>query len=309
VAYLATAFGHEAVIVFFVLSGMLVGGGVCVALRTDRWSARHYILQRATRLYVVLIPGLIMTALWDRLGESGPGVSEYLPARSTLAVFAGNLAFLQGTLVTSFGSNHPLWSLANEACYYAVFPLLLVPIWHRQGWSFAAMGVGLLVLSGLGNRGMPEGFLLWLLGVGVSLCPSWSWMSHRFASVLGLGALVSAVALSRAFLPLGFASDACVAIGTACLLLILRARPGSPRATVATIARGLSGCSYTLYVAHMPLIACAAAWGLPHGRIVPSPRAALEVAGLAMLIFGYSYGLAQVTEARTDVVRGWFGRR
>ena len=250
-----------------------------------------------------------MTALWDRVGGAGPGAAAYSAARSTLAVFAGNVAFLQGTLVPSFGSNHPLWSLANEACYYAVFPLLLVPIWRRSGWSLAALGVGLLVLSGFGNRNMPEGFLLWLLGVGVSRCPSARWMAHRLAPLVGVGALASALAVARAFLPTGFATDACVSLGTAALILILRAQRGVPRPAVAAVARELSGCAYTLYVAHMPLIACAVAWGLRHGRVQPSPIVGLELAGLATLMFGYSSGFAQLTEARTDVVRGWFGRR
>ena len=62
--YYATGLGHQAVVVFFVLSGFLVGGSL---LRTEpepgRW--RAYALARATRLYVVLLPACI---IWQEKG-------------------------------------------------------------------------------------------------------------------------------------------------------------------------------------------------------------------------------------------------
>src|SRR5665213_1657001 len=53
--YLVTKLGHAAVMVFFVLSGYLVGGSVLKDMFADRWHWDTYLLKRGTRFYVVLI--------------------------------------------------------------------------------------------------------------------------------------------------------------------------------------------------------------------------------------------------------------
>lgn len=63
--YLATGLGHQWVIIFFVLSGYLVGGSVLRAHATDRWSWSGYLFNRLTRLYIVLFPALIFGGLID----------------------------------------------------------------------------------------------------------------------------------------------------------------------------------------------------------------------------------------------------
>src|SRR5204863_1384009 len=65
ILYFLSGYGHTAVVVFFVLSGFLVGGTVIRSDRNGRWSWRGYVLQRGTRLYVVLIPALLLTLCWD----------------------------------------------------------------------------------------------------------------------------------------------------------------------------------------------------------------------------------------------------
>ncbi|HEV2644429.1 MAG TPA: acyltransferase family protein [Candidatus Elarobacter sp.] len=44
--YFLTGFGHEAVMVFFVLSGFLVGGSALSAIERDRWSWSDYLVKR-----------------------------------------------------------------------------------------------------------------------------------------------------------------------------------------------------------------------------------------------------------------------
>jgi len=63
--YVATGLGHQWVIVFFVLSGYLVGGSVLRSMSLDRWSWRDYLLRRGTRLYAVLVPALALGGLLD----------------------------------------------------------------------------------------------------------------------------------------------------------------------------------------------------------------------------------------------------
>src|SRR5690242_13128033 len=47
--YVATAFGHDAVMVFFVVSGLLVGAAAMQACRTGRWRWSDYATARLVR--------------------------------------------------------------------------------------------------------------------------------------------------------------------------------------------------------------------------------------------------------------------
>jgi len=75
--YFVTGFGHQAVMVFFVMSGFLVGGTVVSRAETGQWSWIDYAITRMTRLWIVLLPALLLTALWDNLGIAITGSSFY----------------------------------------------------------------------------------------------------------------------------------------------------------------------------------------------------------------------------------------
>src|SRR5271170_6252601 len=110
--YLATGLGHQWVIVFFVLSGYLVGGSVLRAVALDHWSWRSYLLKRLTRLYAVLIPALVLGGILDVAGIRVFGTAGIygghndthelvFPVTShlSLPILAGNYTFLQGIYV------------------------------------------------------------------------------------------------------------------------------------------------------------------------------------------------------------------
>ena len=115
--YMLTAYGHDAVMVFFVLSGYFISGSVQRDRAANRWSWRRYAVNRLTRLYVVLIPGLLLTVFWDRLGlwlypdhpiYSGapqPWINDFFAVGDRLGLgdFLANLAFLQDDTGASVG--------------------------------------------------------------------------------------------------------------------------------------------------------------------------------------------------------------
>ncbi|MDA9297870.1 acyltransferase [Pseudomonadales bacterium] len=137
VFYFITSLGHESVMIFFVLSGFFVGGGI-IRLQGNKFRFDRYLVARVSRLWVVLIPALIFTYIIDYYigviapslldGEafvrlnSGPN-GEY---SNTLTTFLANVFFLQTITVPVFGSNGPLWSLTNEFWYYILFPLMMI---------------------------------------------------------------------------------------------------------------------------------------------------------------------------------------
>ena len=64
-------FGHPAVVIFFTLSGFLVGGKLLNNLRTaDADFLKCYFEDRFVRIYLVLIPALVVTFLADMVGSN-----------------------------------------------------------------------------------------------------------------------------------------------------------------------------------------------------------------------------------------------
>lgn len=116
VAYLAEIprpFGFLAVVVFFMLSGFVIGRATPAA-RSGR-AVADYLQRRFIRLYPIYLVAL---------------VASFVVAGKPLASgeFLLHAAFLQNAAVETITSNGPLWSLDNEVAYYLVFVIvLLVP--------------------------------------------------------------------------------------------------------------------------------------------------------------------------------------
>ncbi|MDA7877732.1 acyltransferase [Akkermansiaceae bacterium] len=287
--YFATGLGHQAVMVFFVLSGYFVGGSVLSGLAKKRFTWAGYATARLTRLWMVLLPALLLTLAIDLLGQSWnpeayagafkdrfmSGPSSVQPAAHDLVTFFGNMGFLQTVTMPVYGSNGPLWSLANEFWYYVMFPLLIVPLWRmigsRERTTNSRWGVGgmSLLLFGVIVSWLPKPLvmssLIWLMGAVVWWClwktkgqqsetgvqsgrmqrGKWGWW------ILGAGLFMGSLVASKTEHWLG--SDYVVGITFAIWLLFL---PGTWRmpAGLGKLVTGLSEISYTLYVVHFPLL-------------------------------------------------------
>src|ERR1700730_8875836 len=63
IVWAATSFGHEAVMFFFVLSGFFITRSLVVDTQVRRFSWTAYIIKRLTRLWIVLIPALLLTVV------------------------------------------------------------------------------------------------------------------------------------------------------------------------------------------------------------------------------------------------------
>jgi peptidoglycan/LPS O-acetylase OafA/YrhL len=73
--YGLTGLGHQAVIIFFAMSGFLVGGKALQQMLQRRWSWPCYILRRLSRLWLVIVPALLATFVLDHIGMAlGGGI-------------------------------------------------------------------------------------------------------------------------------------------------------------------------------------------------------------------------------------------
>jgi peptidoglycan/LPS O-acetylase OafA/YrhL len=159
-AYAYSTFSHGWVIVFFALSGYLVGGSVLRARRNSTWSWRAYLLTRCTRIYVVLLPALLLGCALDRAGMHQPGGEPIYGGKSGIHAlyndvhpgmtpqdFLKNVLFLDTHRASGFGSNGPLWSLSHEFWYYIGFPFLVVALSKGEKLWVRSAGAAHLLFS------------------------------------------------------------------------------------------------------------------------------------------------------------------
>ena len=327
--YLVCGCGHQAVVIFFVLSGYLISQSVLRDLGSRRWSWGRYATHRLVRLWVVLLPGLVLGGLWDWLGlhsEMAPGlyhgqlVARMIPDVAfnlTARAFFANVAFLQTIHATVFGSNGPLWSLAYEFWYYAMFPLGLFVV--RAGSTLRTrLGCGALLAGIAWFVGMQAliYFPIWLAGVGLGALPLLKLRNAARALATVVYApilLVSAkwaVVLGMPSTRGGHMVDYALAVATVALLwtMVSAREPASERAWE-RVSRRLADFSYTLYVGHVPMLVLLSAVFARGVRWVPDARHLLIATGLLALTIAYCYGLAGLTEFRTAAMRRWMEAR
>jgi peptidoglycan/LPS O-acetylase OafA/YrhL len=318
--YLVTGFGRQSVMVFFVLSGFLVGGAVLSRYEATQWSWRDYAITRMTRLWIVLLPALLLTALWDNLGMALTNSSFYTggmwmiyisaptadPSRYDVTSFFGNLTFLQTVLVPTFGSNGPLWSLANEFWYYFLFPLLYCVLASKaqMGVKLGSAAIALTICYVLPTWKLIYG-LIWLLGVAAFVLHRRVRLTPCYRNILLtlFGALLAAaLTLSRTSILGRVAGDFAIGAAFAAMLVPLsQMRP--PGSLTAKLSRLGAEFSYTLYLVHFPIAAFLACYVLDNRLQMPGLESMTIFVGLLTTIVLYAYGLYFIFERNTGAAR------
>ncbi len=325
--YAATSFGHDAVIVFFVLSGFFISRSVIQGFQSPGTSWMSYALSRLTRLYVVLVPALFITVLCDGIGlavfpehpiytgQPQSWVHDFFPVRARLApeVFAGNLVFLQTILVPPAGSNDALWSLAYEFWYYALFPCVFVCLTAKHSPRVRLLhGVFAICIGWLVGRHILLYLPIWLMGTVVCLTPKSGIVVayRRTALVLSLALFASLTLAGHTDLLAEFTANQVVcadyltAIGfTVVLYSLCHDDVPANQSAFLSIAKSLSAFSYTLYAVHLPILVLLRAWIIPSTPWSPNPTTISAAIFISICVIAAAYILSRFTEARTDNVR------
>jgi len=258
---------HDAVIVFFVLSGYVIAH----TTRDGARDARQYAVSRLSRLYSVVAPALVLTCL---LWLAGRGLEAEFYAGYERAYpwvrFAASSVFLNEVwmLELSPPTNTPFWSLGYEAWYYVLFGLALFVKSRRAKWICLIVGAllaGPNVLMCLPVR---------LVGVAAYVLRDRGTLPRELAWV-GLAVSAAVVVSVLRFLPdwpvtpgahpwyfAGAAgSDLVAGIGWAGVIWFFnRAAAGVPIAAfVYRPVRWVAGHTFSLYLYHAPLVILASA--------------------------------------------------
>lgn len=318
--YSLTGLGHQAVMVFFVLSGFFVAGSAIRLVK--QWSWQVYLANRLTRLYLVLIPALALTALLDQVSMRlplGPAYfynflkqfdAEPLAAAISVQGMLANLTFLQTVAARPFGSNMALWSLANEFWYYILFPFILIAVQPRlRVIRIATMGA-VLALAAYFLRDIVFEFPIWLFGAAMHVVPRLKLRRLPLATLRAssFGVFAIALGLARLHKMTELPSDYCVGLSFSVWLYLLLADTVEQESKAAwkqsysSFAALLAGCSYSIYAIHLPVLFLirSALVAAPWQPTISYLSVGL-VMGLSIIAIGYFF--SQVTEAKTDAVR------
>lgn len=343
--YFFTGLGHQAVIVFFVLSGFFISRNIYLARTSGKWSVLKYTVDRLSRLWTVLLPALLLTVFWDVVGShlfkhaliyAGKlprAVVAWPPtAHINITTLVGNACFLNTILVNCLGSNTPLWSLANEFWYYVLFPLFYFS-WVRR-YSVATrlcaamlaivcivfVSIPSFVLSPyfaqISNRNqagiaIPLGFIIWLMGgIAAYLVESGSvkkFINKPISLLLILCVIAGLLIPIRCEMYSFIAND--YSLGTATLLLVaILCYRHTPSKSTTAIIKGLSNLSYTLYLVHLPLAIFFSAWLAPFKREWLPVNVEIFTC-ITIVILLYAAGCWWLFEGNTGTVRSWALKR
>lgn len=309
-----TGFAHQAVVLFFLISGWLVGGSLLGKIGKPQ-ALQAYAIDRLSRLWTVLIPTFALMLLFGVLaGQLIPDTIDYSRSNSySLLSFAGNLVGLQTVTMEQFGGNFPLWSLANETWYYVMFPLLLVLMTGSGPARRALAMLSLVAIAIALPYAMTLYFLIWLLGAIFSRVRVDCSNAVRWLMLGVFGAMAVYYRLTGYNDDMSAASFVQDLSYSLVFLLFLcsmhvKADPTSPPlARLRAGATFFAEFSFTLYVFHIPLIRLMQHVGLKvWGGYRLSPSSWIDYGiyfSLLGLLLALSYGSYRLFESHTPKVR------
>jgi peptidoglycan/LPS O-acetylase OafA/YrhL/glycosyltransferase involved in cell wall biosynthesis len=268
------AAGHEAVVLFFILSGFVL---YLPWKRNDPPPYGRFVLKRLCRIYLPYLASLMLVIFLNAAISQGglPEMNEWFNKTWPIPVTWGPIV-RHVVLLDSFDTaqfSPPFWSLVHEMRISLVFPLvaMLVFYWPRRAAAVAAMlsfaGIVLTAVGPANNYFITLHYTACFVAGCLMAqyrertCIFYAELSHRKRVLLMIIAFFL-YTYGRAVTWLHGVPDAMgdIVIGTGAVLIILWAQ-SNPRILQLTVAKWLGKISYGLYLTHFGVIfACIYLW-------------------------------------------------
>lgn len=317
--YFITVLEHEAVVIFFVLSGFLIGGSLSDSMRRGSFDLVRYLIARFVRIYIVYVPALVITETVFVFGslllnDPGAGAGHIRPLFSEQQMdFGGvsqaicHLAGLQGFSCPVWDQNPALWSLGYEWVLYLFAPVIIgLIVWKASpGLRLTAIALVCAIVATVCHDPAEAVFWLvtWFLGAGAYRVQRTGFVPLP-AGLLGAGLIVAGMAISRLKAASLLETDMMIAAGTA---LAIACRPMVAFPLAARFFGWTAGFSYTLYAIHIPIVFLIVAIfqniGFPQDKVPPSPLAFMEFGVTIAICLLAAFLVSLVTERKTGQIR------
>ena len=303
--YSATRLSNESVLLFFVLSGFLVGGNSLQRILSNTVDVKSYLIDRLVRIILPLLASVVLVILIDLVtGQPIPFVS-----------ILGSLFSLQGIFTDNY-TNSPLWSLSYEVWFYVLMACIMAVCRIKKLSVLLFSFLMLVVVGFVFTKLNPIHLVVWCIGAFAFLLPK----SKSSVSKLKLLFYSGLFLVSFALLQITSGSRS-VAFGSflflnrnLCLvfaaltsgLFIHNISQFVPKNKLAlkidSVGSRLSKFSYSLYLTHYPVIYLFCHYGFPeHNPFSLKSISFYVFAVLLCLLLAYLVYL--LSEKHTDFVK------
>lgn len=305
-------FQKNAVVVFFVLSGMVIAASV----DRDRKTLGNFALARISRIVPVALGAIAVSLAVAALDVAAPGTPVHIEDLKWSDISETLLAalFLSESYTSGYPPNAPYWSLCYEVWFYALFAAAT----YLTG---IARAIWLGVLAAVAGPNILLLLPVWLVGVALVRMPIARRVSVSMAPVvlavalaallMGPGLAMDGYRLLHAIVPwhLGHSlyaiTDLALAVAIAAAFAGLRALADKGcvlPAQAQPAIRWAANMSFSLYLLHWPLLKLFNISGLTAGE---NP---LAFAAIIAGVVAASGAFATITEHKRYVVRDWIER-
>lgn len=300
--------GVQAVDAFFVLSGFVIAY-VCTTKEKD---AASYFISRATRIYSVAIPALLLVIVLDGIGMKKDAATYDGPFQNITAGLLIRSVLFIGEMWHAHrfpGSDGPYWSLGFEVWYYIAFGMFM---FAPGKWRWI---MTVLVMCVIGPKVVVM-FPVWLMGVAAyyicrkkGIAEPVGWVLFLFSFILLAVYEITPHSPLQPFINLSFSLQRLETtaqdyfLGLVFSMNIIGFSAVSHRfASVfergARAIRWIAGGTFSLYLMHLPVMYLVSAFS-------PWPKSSHRTLALMIIVTPViCMLLAEVSERRKNIWRG-----
>jgi peptidoglycan/LPS O-acetylase OafA/YrhL len=255
--YLTSAFrfGHEAVILFFIISGFVIHlkqARQPVKTAWSKFNMPDYFIKRVLRIYPTLLLSFLVTWLLDFILFKINDQSLSATGLYTYQTFFENFFLISAGHI--WGSNGPMWSLKHEWFFYVIYPLLFLLDTIKP--IIAVIVCVLFFVSFMFGLQIP------LIGEAASTLIIW-WMGALFAKVYInrdngmmpklIWLIIPGLAFSIFYKDGAYHDLACGLLFTGILALLLSNKIKKANAFITRFSF-FGYFSYSIYILHFPML-------------------------------------------------------
>lgn len=308
-------YGHEAVLLFFVLSGFVIHLRYSKSLKANRsagFDLSNYLKRRILRIFPPLALALVITFILDQVGlclqlpiyehtTKYATINQNISTDHNLSTVLGNLLFVMDIYTPVFGTNGSLWSLAYEWWFYLLYPAFFLLIRKSQLLATGAVIVLYFVINWLPLEMKLATKVFSLFPVwwfGVLLAEIYTGRSRiKFKHLMPLALLILIVPFHTLSTPLRAFNQILWGLAfSGIFAMLFHLQSKGFKLSFLNNLKPLGTISYSLYVTHLPVIVLLSALilSISGNNFLPSSQWFIVLGILIAFIIAYpAYLLAE----------------